>query len=357
MINPMRTLLVTGGAGFIGGEFVRQVLREEPATKIVNLDKLTYAGNLDSLAEFAQDPRHQFVQGDICDTALVKSLLTEHAPAAVVHFAAESHVDRSIDGPRIFLETNVLGTFNLLQETRGYWAALEGDAKAAFRFLHVSTDEVYGSLGDTGLFEETTPYDPHSPYSASKAASDHFVNAYHHTYGLPTLMTNCSNNYGPYQFPEKLIPLMILNALEGKPLPVYGDGANVRDWLYVGDHCKAIRRVLEAGRVGQTYNVGGNSERKNIDVVKTICRIVDELKPGLSHSPCESLIKFVADRPGHDRRYAIDATKIASELGWKPSATFEQGIRDTVAWYLANAEWINRVQSGAYRRERLGVSV
>ena len=353
----MRTLLVTGGAGFIGGEFVRQVLREEAATKVVNLDKLTYAGNLDSLDEFAGEARHQFVQGDICDTALVKSLLAEHKPAAVVHFAAESHVDRSIDGPRIFLETNVIGTFNLLQEDRGFWNSLEAAPKGTFRFLHVSTDEVYGSLGDTGLFEETTPYDPHSPYSASKAASDHFVNAYHHTYGLPTLMTNCSNNYGPYQFPEKLIPLMILNALEGKPLPVYGDGANVRDWLYVGDHCRAIRRVLEAGRVGQTYNVGGNSERRNIDVVKTICRIVDELKPGLPHSPCESLITYVADRPGHDRRYAIDATKIAEELGWKPSVTFEEGIRDTVAWYLANAEWIDRVQSGAYRRERLGVSV
>lgn len=247
----MRTLLVTGGAGFIGGEFVRQVLREEPATKIVNLDKLTYAGNLDSLAEFSGDARHVFVQGDICDPALVKSLLDEHKPAAVVHFAAESHVDRSIDGPRVFLETNVIGTFNLLQEARGYFSALAGDAKAAFRFLHVSTDEVYGSLGDTGLFEETTPYDPHSPYSASKAASDHFVNAYHHTYGLPTLMTNCSNNYGPYQFPEKLIPLMILNALEGKPLPVYGDGANVRDWLYVEDHCRALDLILTRGATRQ----------------------------------------------------------------------------------------------------------
>lgn len=353
----MRTLLVTGGAGFIGGEFVRQVLREEIDTKIVNLDKLTYAGNLDSLAEFANDPRHRFVQGDICDVALIKSLLAEHRPDAVVHFAAESHVDRSIDGPRIFVETNVIGTFTLLQEARGYWGELSGDARAAFRFLHVSTDEVYGSLGDTGLFEETTPYDPHSPYSASKAASDHFVNAYHHTYGLPTLMTNCSNNYGPYQFPEKLIPLMILNALEGKPLPVYGDGANVRDWLYVGDHCHAIRKVLQAGRVGQTYNVGGNSEKKNIDVVKTICRIVDELRPDLPHRPCESLIAYVPDRPGHDRRYAIDATKIADELGWTPSVTFDEGIRRTVAWYLANAEWINRVQSGAYRRERLGVGV
>ena len=353
--KAMRTLIVTGGAGFIGGEFVRQVLRQEPATRVVNLDKLTYAGNLDSLAEFAADDRHRFVQGDICDGPLVKSLLAEYKPDAIVHFAAESHVDRSIDGPRIFLETNVLGTFTLLQEARGYWAALGADAKADFRFLHVSTDEVYGSLGDTGLFTETTPYDPHSPYSASKAASDHFVSAFHHTYGLPTLMTNCSNNYGPYQFPEKLIPLMILNALEGKALPVYGDGLNVRDWLYVGDHCRAIRRVLEAGRVGQTYNVGGNSERTNIDVVQTICRIVDEMAPGLPHGPCKNLIKYVPDRPGHDRRYAIDASKIKGELGWEPSVTFDEGMRQTVAWYLANAAWINRVQSGAYRRERLGV--
>lgn len=351
----MRTLLVTGGAGFIGGEFVRQVLREEPETRIVNLDKLTYAGNLDSLAEFSGDSRHHFIQGDICDPALIKQLLVEFQPDAIVHFAAESHVDRSIDGPRIFLETNVLGTFTLLQESRGFWSGLEPEAKSAFRFLHVSTDEVYGSLGDTGLFTETTPYDPHSPYSASKAASDHFVSAFHHTYGLPTLMTNCSNNYGPFQFPEKLIPLMILNALEGKPLPVYGDGLNVRDWLFVGDHCKAIRKVLELGRTGQTYNVGGNSERKNIEVVTTICRIVDELAPALPQGPREGLITYVKDRPGHDRRYAIDATKIASELAWRPSVTFEEGIRQTVEWYLSNAEWINRVQSGDYRRERLGV--
>lgn len=351
----MRTLLVTGGAGFIGGEFVRQVLREEPETRIVNLDKLTYAGNLDSLAEFSGDSRHHFIQGDICDPALIKQLLVEFQPDAIVHFAAESHVDRSIDGPRIFLETNVLGTFTLLQESRGFWSGLEPEAKSAFRFLHVSTDEVYGSLGDTGLFTETTPYDPHSPYSASKAASDHFVSAFHHTYGLPTLMTNCSNNYGPFQFPEKLIPLMILNALEGKSLPVYGDGLNVRDWLFVGDHCQAIRKVLELGRTGQTYNVGGNSERKNIEVVTTICRIVDELAPALPQGSREGLITYVKDRPGHDRRYAIDATKIASELGWEPSVTFEEGIRQTVEWYLSNAEWINRVQSGDYRRERLGV--
>ena len=352
----MRTLLVTGGAGFIGGEFVRQVLREEPNSRIVNLDKLTYAGNLDSLSEFANDPRHQFVQGDICDPSLIKSLLEKYTPDSIVHFAAESHVDRSIDGPRIFLETNVLGTFTLLQEARGYWSGLSDSSKSNFRFLHVSTDEVYGSLGDTGLFTETTPYDPHSPYSASKAASDHFVSAFHHTYGLPTLMTNCSNNYGPYQFPEKLIPLMILNALEGKALPVYGDGLNVRDWLYVGDHCQAIRRVLESGRVGQTYNVGGNSERTNIEVVTTICRIVDELAPGLAHGPCQGLIKYVPDRPGHDRRYAIDATKIASELNWSPSVTFDEGMRQTVTWYLSNADWINRVQSGDYRRERLGAA-
>lgn len=351
----MRTLLVTGGAGFIGGEFVRQVLREEPGTRIVNLDKLTYAGNLDSLAEFSSDSRHHFVQGDICDPALIKQLLAEFSPNAVVHFAAESHVDRSIDGPRIFLETNVLGTFTLLQEARGYWAGLDGDAKSAFRFLHVSTDEVYGSLGDSGLFTETTPYDPHSPYSASKAASDHFVSAFHHTYGLPTLMTNCSNNYGPFQFPEKLIPLMILNALEGKPLPVYGDGLNVRDWLFVGDHCRAIRTVLDRGRTGQTYNVGGNSERKNIEVVQTICRIVDELAPPLPQGPRSELITYVKDRPGHDRRYAIDAAKIAGELGWSPSVTFEEGICQTIQWYLDSAEWITRVQSGVYRRERLGV--
>ena len=355
--KPMRTVLVTGGAGFIGGEFVRQLLREESQTRIVNLDKLTYAGNLDSLAEFAGDSRHRFIQGDICDSALVRQLLTEHQPSAVVHFAAESHVDRSIDGPRVFLETNVMGTFTLLQEARGYWSALADDAKKDFRFLHVSTDEVYGSLGDTGLFSETTPYDPHSPYSASKAASDHFVSAYHHTYGLPTLITNCSNNYGPYQFPEKLIPLMILNALDGKALPVYGDGLNVRDWLFVGDHCRAIRSVLANGRTGETYNVGGNSERQNIEVVKTICKIVDELAPPLPAGPRESLITYVKDRPGHDRRYAIDATKIATELHWQPSVTFEEGIRQTVAWYLSNVDWINRVQSGDYRRERLGTNV
>lgn len=351
----MRTLIVTGGAGFIGGEFVRQVLREESQTRVVNLDKLTYAGNLDSLAEFAEDPRHHFVQGDICDSALVKQLFSEYRPDAVVHFAAESHVDRSIDGPRIFLETNVMGTFNLLQEARAYWSGLERESRNSFRFLHVSTDEVYGSLGETGLFAETTAYDPHSPYSASKAASDHFVSAYHHTYGLPTLITNCSNNYGPFQFPEKLIPLMILNALEGKALPVYGDGLNVRDWLFVGDHCQAIRRVLGKGQIGQTYNIGGNSERKNIDVVKTICQIVDELAPALPSGSRDGLITYVKDRPGHDRRYAIDASKIAAELGWQPSVTFEEGIRQTVQWYLGNAEWINRVQSGDYQRERLGV--
>lgn len=353
----MRTILVTGGAGFIGGEFVRQILREEPSAKIVNMDKLTYAGNLDSLAEFASDNRHQFIQGDICDSALVRQLLADHRPDAVVHFAAESHVDRSIDGPRIFLETNVMGTFTLLQEARGYWSGLADDSRHKFRFLHVSTDEVYGSLGDTGLFSEATPYDPHSPYSASKAASDHFVSAYHHTYGLPTLITNCSNNYGPYQFPEKLIPLMILNALDGKSLPVYGDGLNVRDWLFVGDHCQAIRRVLASGRVGETYNVGGNSERKNIEVVKVICNIVDELAEPLAIGSRESLITYVKDRPGHDRRYAIDATKIATELHWQPSVTFEEGIRRTVSWYLTNAEWINRVQSGDYRRERLGIGL
>ena len=349
----MRPILVTGGAGFIGGEFVRQWIAEE-ASPVVNLDKLTYAGNLDSLAEIAGNPRHIFCRGDIGDPECVRSLLRDHRPRAIVNFAAESHVDRSIDGPAAFVETNVAGTFRLLEEARHYWKELPEADQREFRFLHVSTDEVYGSLGPTGKFTETTPYAPNSPYSASKASSDHFVRAYHHTYGLPTLTTNCSNNYGPYQFPEKLIPLMILNALEGKALPVYGDGLNVRDWLYVGDHCQAIRRVLESGRVGQTYNVGGNSERTNIDVVTTICRIVDELAPGLAHGPCQGLIKYVPDRPGHDRRYAIDATKIASELDWSPSVTFDEGMRQTVAWYLSNADWINRVQSGDYRRERLG---
>ncbi len=352
----LSTILVTGGAGFIGGCFVRQLINEQ-TVRVINLDKLTYAGNLDSLSAVLEHPRHTFVQGDITDSTLVSELLRAHRPSAIVHFAAESHVDRSIDGPRAFLETNVVGTFELLIAARRHWESLDGEPRQNFRFLHVSTDEVYGSLGPIGKFTETTPYDPHSPYSASKAASDHFVRAFHHTYGLPTLITNCSNNYGPYQFPEKLIPLMILNALEGKPLPVYGDGQNVRDWLYVEDHCRALWRVLEAGRPGQTYNVGGNSERANLQVVETICDLVDALRPGLPHAPCRSLIAFVKDRPGHDRRYAIDATKIERELGWTPQLAFEAGLERTVRWYLDHPQWIERVTSGSYRRERLGLGV
>jgi dTDP-glucose 4,6-dehydratase len=351
----MQTILVTGGAGFIGGTFVRQMLAESPSTRIVNLDKLTYAGNLDSLASLDGNPRHIFVQGDIGDTALVSRLLAEHDCTSVVNFAAESHVDRSIDSPGEFVETNVVGTFRMLDASLHYYRQLSAERKASFRFLHVSTDEVYGSLGPTGLFHETTPYSPNSPYSASKAASDHFVRAYHHTYGLPTLVTNCSNNYGPFQFPEKLIPLITLNALARKPLPVYGDGLNVRDWLFVEDHTTAIRRVLEAGQVGETYNIGGNSEKTNIDIVRTICRLVDELAPQAGQPPRESLITYVKDRPGHDRRYAIDATKIATDLGWTPAMTFETGIRATVQWYLENAAWTQRVTSGAYRGERLGL--
>jgi dTDP-glucose 4,6-dehydratase len=298
-----------------------------------------------------------FVQGDIGDRELVTRLLAEHRPAAIVNLAAESHVDRSIDGPRAFLDTNVTGTFELLTAALAYWRELPDGERDAFRFLHVSTDEVFGSLGPTGKFTEETPYAPNSPYSASKAAADHFVRAYHHTFGLPTLTTNCSNNYGPYQFPEKLIPLMILNALEGKKLPVYGDGQNVRDWLFVDDHCRAIRRVLAAGVPGETYNIGGNCERANLNIVEQICDLVDELRPGLGHAPCRSLITFVRDRPGHDRRYAIDSSKIQRELGWQPGVDFEAGLRQTVQWYLTHPEWIERVTSGKYRRERLGLGV
>jgi dTDP-glucose 4,6-dehydratase len=351
----MQTVLVTGGAGFIGGCFVRQTVLERGAY-VINLDKLTYAGNLDSLAPVNGDPRHVFLHGDIGDRQLVGTLLEEHRPTAVVNFAAESHVDRSIEGPREFLQTNVVGTFDLLTTVLKFWSGLSGTQRDDFRFLHVSTDEVYGSLGSTGKFTETTPYAPNSPYSASKAASDHFVRAFHHTYGLPVLTTNCSNNYGPYQFPEKLIPLMILNALEGKKLPVYGDGGNVRDWLYVEDHCRAIWRVLEAGKPGEVYNVGGNCERKNLEIVEKICGLVDELRPGLPHAPCRGLITFVTDRPGHDRRYAIDSTKIARELGWQPREDFESGLRRTVQWYLDNSAWVERVTSGKYRRERLGLA-
>jgi len=323
-------LLVTGGAGFIGSNFVLSTLQAggEP---IVNLDKLTYAGNLRNLERLREDPRHVFVQGDICDRQLVKDLLSKYSPRAIVHFAAESHVDRSIAGPAPFVETNVVGTFSLLEEARTYCEKREG-----FRFLHVSTDEVYGSLGpDDPAFRETTPYAPNSPYAASKAAADHLVRAYHHTYGLPAITTNCSNNYGPYQFPEKLIPLTISNALAGKPLPVYGDGRNVRDWLYVRDHCEAVRLVLERGRAGDTYNIGGGSEKRNIDVVKTICALLDEASPRKGGSYAE-LISFVKDRPGHDRRYAMDSAKIARELGWRPRESFESGLKKTVRWYLDN---------------------
>lgn len=349
----MQTLLVTGGAGFIGSCFVRRAIARGDV-KIINLDKLTYAGNPDSLP--AASGRHELIVGDIGDRELVRQLLSKHKPDAIVNFAAESHVDRSIDGPLTFVETNVLGTCRMLEEVRAYYGSLSGDAKAAFRFLHVSTDEVYGSLGATGLFTEDTSYSPNSPYSASKAASDHFVRAYHHTYGLPVLITNCSNNYGPHQFPEKLIPLMILNALEGKPLPVYGDGLNVRDWLFVEDHCSAIETVLAKGQIGECYNIGGNNEQTNISIVRMICSTVDRLRPGLPHSPVESLITYVKDRPGHDRRYAIDASKIARELGWHPQQDFSSGLELTVQWYLENPAWIERVQSGKYRRERLGLN-
>jgi dTDP-glucose 4,6-dehydratase len=350
----MKTILVTGGAGFIGGCFVRQCVAER-AARVVNFDKLTYAGNLDSLEPVMRDSQHVFLQGDIVDRAAVDHALEAYQPEAIVHFAAESHVDRSIDGPAEFVRTNVQGTFQLLDSARQYWQKLAGPARDAFRFLQVSTDEVYGSLGASGKFLETTSYDPSSPYSASKAAADHLVRAYFRTYGMPTLVTNCSNNYGPYQFPEKLIPLIILNALEGKPLPVYGDGRNVRDWLYVEDHCRALRRVLADGRPGETYNVGGNCERANLEVVSSICRIVDELRPALPHAPCSSLIRFVTDRPGHDRRYAIDAAKIQRELGWQPQHDFDSGLRCTVQWYLDNPGWVQRVSSGDYRRQRLGL--
>ncbi|WP_276966202.1 dTDP-glucose 4,6-dehydratase [Metallibacterium scheffleri] len=349
----MTTWLVTGGAGFIGGNFVLEALRQ-PELRIVNLDKLTYAGNPDTLAALRDNPRHVFVHGDIGDGALVARLLREHAVDAVLNFAAESHVDRSIDGPAEFVHTNVVGTLALLEAARDHWKALPLDRQDGFRFLHVSTDEVYGSLGPLGAFSETTPYAPNSPYSASKAASDHLVRAFHHTYGLPTLTTNCSNNYGPYQFPEKLVPLTIQKALAGEPLPVYGDGRNVRDWLYVGDHCAAIRRVLEAGRVGETYNIGGNSERENIQVVRGICALLDARHPLLQGKRREALIGFVKDRPGHDRRYAIDAGKLKRELGWAPTHTFEHGLARTVDWYLDNQPWVRRVLDGSYRMQRLG---
>ena len=342
-------IIVTGAAGFIGSNFVLDWLAQSDET-VINLDDLTYAGNLENLASLKGDPRHIFVKGSIGDAELVAQLLAEHQPRAVVNFAAESHVDRSIHGPEDFIQTNIVGTFRLLEAVRAYWGGLPDEAKAAFRFLHVSTDEVYGSLGPNDpAFTETHRYEPNSPYSASKAASDHLVRAYHHTYGLPVLTTNCSNNYGPYHFPEKLIPLVIHNALAGKPLPIYGDGQQIRDWLYVKDHCSAIRRVLEAGCLGETYNIGGWNEKPNLDVVHTLCAILDQLSPRADGQPYKAQITYVKDRPGHDRRYAIDASKIERELGWKPAETFESGIKKTVQWYLDNQAWVANVTSGAYR--------
>lgn len=342
----MKKILVTGGAGFIGSAVVRQFINETPHG-VVNVDKLTYSGNLESLQSVSDNPRYRFEKADICDIDAMRSIFDRHEPDCVMHLAAESHVDRSISGPLEFMQTNILGTYALLEAARGYWQKLPEGKRSQFRFHHISTDEVYGSLDDQGYFTEDTPYRPNSPYSASKASSDHLVRAWHHTYGLPVVTTNCSNNYGPYHFPEKLIPLMILNAQQGKPLPVYGKGDNVRDWLFVEDHARALRLVLEKGRIGETYNVGGRCEKSNLEVVHSICAIMDELFPG--KAPHESLISFVKDRPGHDFRYAIDASKIERELGWLPQETFESGIRKTVQWYIDNPEWVNHVTSGEYR--------
>ena len=346
-------LFVTGGAGFIGGNFVLDAV--SAGRRVVNLDALTYAGNLDTLASLHNNPNHRFELGDIRDRAVLQRLLAAHRPRAIVHFAAESHVDRSIDGPAAFIETNVVGTLALLEAARDYWRGLPGAEQSAFRFLHVSTDEVFGSLGEAGAFSETSPYAPNSPYSASKAASDHLVRAFHHTYGLPVLTTHCSNNYGPFQFPEKLIPLMIQNALQGEPLPVYGNGSQVRDWLHVADHCAALNVVLESGKVGETYNIGGGAERRNVDLVRQICRLMDVRVPRADSAPRESQITFVKDRPGHDARYAIDASKLRNELGWAPAFSLDQGLELTIDWYLSHRDWVQRVQSGNYRRERLGL--
>lgn len=350
----MQTWLVTGGAGFIGGNFV--LANAGQTARIINLDALTYAGNPETLATLKGSSHYRLVHGDIADRALVSAVLAQYQPQAIVHFAAESHVDRSIDGPAAFVQTNVVGTLNLLEAALAFWRGLAEPDRAEFRFLQVSTDEVYGSLGDSGKFTETTAYAPNSPYSASKAASDHLVRAFHHTYGLPVLTTNCSNNYGPYQFPEKLIPLMIDKALRGEALPVYGDGRNVRDWMYVGDHCGAIQAVLERGRVGETYNIGGDAERENLQVVKSILALLDERRPLADGSDRSGLVRFVADRPGHDRRYAIDASKIQRELGWRPIETFESGLARTVDWYLANPTWCEHIRDGSYRGERLGAA-
>ena len=344
----MGTILVTGGAGFIGSCLVRQLIAAQDS-RVVNLDKLTYAGSLDSLESVIDDPRHVFVQGDIRDRSAVAALLEEHRPSAIINLAAESHVDRSIDHPAAFVQTNVVGAFQLLEAATDYWRKLPSKERAGFRFLHVSTDEVYGSLGETGAFSETTPYAPNSPYSASKAASDHFVRAYHRTFDLPVLTTNCSNNYGPYQYPEKLLPLMILNALEGKPLPVYGDGGQVRDWLYVEDHGRALQTVLRTGKPGEVYHIGARCEHTNLEVVRRVCAAIDRLCPDLPHAPCANLITFVEDRPGHDRRYAVDISKIEKELGWRPKETFETGLKKTIQWYIDNPKWIESVITGAYR--------
>ncbi|MCH7379919.1 MULTISPECIES: dTDP-glucose 4,6-dehydratase [Acinetobacter] len=350
-------ILLTGGAGFIGSAVVRHIIKTTKDT-VLNIDKLTYAGNLESLKEIDEDPRYQFQQIDICDASKLEKIFQQFQPDVVMHLAAESHVDRSIDGPSAFIQTNIVGTYTLLEVTRKYWQVLDNNKKASFRFHHISTDEVYGDLeGTTDLFTETTPYAPSSPYSASKASSDHLVRAWQRTYGLPTIVTNCSNNYGPYHFPEKLIPLVILNALDGKALPIYGKGDQIRDWLFVEDHARALYQVVTQGVIGETYNIGGHNEKQNIEVVKTICKILDELKPQANSQAYESLITFVKDRPGHDLRYAIDASKIERELGWKPQETFETGIRKTVEWYLNNLEWCRRVQDGSYQGERLGVNV